>query len=211
MFTGLVEERGRIDSVVRVGEGIRFGISAHRTMEGLSVNDSIAVNGCCLTVVGRDAGTFHVDVVEETLKKTTLGGFRAGREVNLERAMKLSDRLGGHLVLGHVDGVGRILSIERRTTSWWVGLEIPAELGKYVIRVGSIAVDGISLTAAEVEHNVVSVSIIPHTWEVTCFSSIQVGDPVNIEVDMVGKYVERLCGSVSNKGITEEWLKEKGY
>lgn len=211
MFTGLIEEKGVIRAMEPLGQGLRMEIAANRIMDDLAVDASVAVNGCCLTVVRHMVGAFAVDVVEETLKKTTLGRFRVGQEVNLERAMKWSDRLGGHLVLGHVDGVGRILSLERRSASWWVTAEIPVQLTRYVIHVGSIALDGISLTVAEINQNRVAVSIIPHTWEVTCFSGRMAGDPINVEVDMIAKYVEKMFTTPSGSMITEEWLRDRGF
>lgn len=214
MFTGLIEDVGKITAVKKIGDGVRFSISSNK-LNDLEIDDSIAVNGCCLTAVAVQSHIFDVEAVEETLKKTTLSGFGIGTEVNLERAMRLSDRLGGHLVLGHVDGVGRILSIEERSTSWWVTVEIPPELERYLIHVGSIAMDGISLTIAELEGNNVSVSIIPHTWAVTTLAQRHAGELVNIEVDMIGKYVDKLLSRKAEADtpsrITEEFLKEKGF
>lgn len=214
MFTGLIEDIGEITALKKIGDGVRFSISSGK-LNDLQIDDSIAVNGCCLTVVAAQKNAFDVEAVEETLKKTTLGEFVTGTKVNLERAMLMSDRLGGHLVLGHVDGVGHILSIEERSTSWWLTVEVPAELERYLIHVGSIAIDGISLTIAELKENRVSVSIIPHTWAVTTLSQRRVGDPANIEADMIGKYVERLLSAKAASellsGITEELLKEKGF
>ena len=192
MFTGLIEEIGQIEYAENIGDGIRFTISADKVFDDLRIDDSIAVDGCCLTVVKTDGKVFEVEAVEETLKKTALGKFLPGTFVNLERAMRLSERLGGHVVLGHVDGVGKIISIEERSTSWWITVDLPAELEKYVIHVGSITLDGISLTAAEVKENRICVSIIPHTWKMTAISKKRVGDLVNVEVDMIGKYVEKL-------------------
>ncbi|MBL7996152.1 riboflavin synthase [bacterium] len=214
MFTGLIEDVGKISAVRKIGGGVRFSISSDK-LNDLEIDDSIAVNGCCLTAVAVESNVFEAEAVEETLKKTTLGGFSTGTEVNLERAMRLSDRLGGHLVLGHVDGVGHILSVEERSTSWWVTVEVPSELERYLIHVGSIAIDGISLTIAELAGNIVSVSIIPHTWTVTNLARRQTGDLVNIEVDMIGKYVDKLLLRKAEPGspprITEEFLKEKGF
>ncbi|HNL27864.1 MAG TPA: riboflavin synthase, partial [bacterium] len=133
MFTGLIEETGKVASVIPVGQGRRFTIRASKVMDGLSIDDSVAVNGCCLTVIARTSDSFDVEAVEQTLSKTTLGEFEIGTVVNLERAMQLNDRLGGHLVLGHVDGVGSIVTIEERSLSHWVTIAIPAELEKYVI------------------------------------------------------------------------------
>ncbi len=214
MFTGLIEDIGKITAVKQIGEGVRFSIAA-KICDDLKTDDSVAVNGCCLTVVAVDKRTFEVDAVEETLHKTTLGEFTVGTEVNLERAMRWSDRLGGHFVLGHVDGAGKIISIENRSTSWWITIEIPEDLERYIIHVGSLTVDGISLTAAELQGNRVSVSIIPHTWQVTTLSRKRVGDRVNVEADVIGKYVEKLLTNKSGpepvSKITEEWLIKKGF
>jgi riboflavin synthase len=211
MFTGLIEEIGKITAMTKIGDGLRFSIAADKIFDDLKIDDSVALNGCCLTAVAVNEKTFDVEAVEETLRKTTLGGFTVGTEINLERAMLLSERLGGHLVLGHVDGVGKIISIEERSTSWWITIEIPKELERYLIHVGSIAIDGVSLTAADLQGNRVSVSIIPHTWEVTIFSQKKTGDRVNVEVDMIGKYVENFMLRKPESKITEKWLVEKGF
>jgi riboflavin synthase len=211
MFTGLIEEMGEVVSIDPLGDGRRLHIKTGRLAADMKIDDSIAVNGCCLTAVSVHGDTFVTEAVEETLRKTTIGKLEKGDPVNLERALRLSDRLGGHLVLGHVDGVGRITSIEPRSTSWMIGVEIPEDLSTLVIPVGSIAIDGISLTAAGIERSTVFVSIIPHTWSKTTVSRKRVGDAVNVEVDMVGKYVARLLPAQKESKITEEWLKEKGF
>ncbi|HMW34371.1 MAG TPA: riboflavin synthase [bacterium] len=211
MFTGLIEETGKVASVIPVGQGRRFTIRASKVMDGLSIDDSVAVNGCCLTVIARTSDSFDVEAVEQTLSKTTLGEFEIGTVVNLERAMQLNDRLGGHLVLGHVDGVGSIVTIEERSLSHWVTIAIPAELEKYVIAVGSITLDGISLTVANLKENCISVAIIPHTWKVTNFAKRSPGDRINVEVDMIGKYVEKLMTrKPEEQKITAEWLLDQG-
>ncbi len=214
MFTGLIEEIGIVKSVLPIGEGRRFEIEANKILDDVKADDSVAVNGCCLTAVKVTAGSFIAEAVEESLKKTTLGNLKTGSKVNLERAMRLSDRLGGHLALGHVDGVGVIKSIQQRTASWWVGVQIPETLAKYCIPVGSIAIDGISLTIAEIKNDVIYLSIIPHTWDHTILSLKKTGDEVNIETDMIGKYVEKLFHSNkqdATKPLTEARLKELGY
>lgn len=212
MFTGLIEEIGEITAIERIGDGLRFTVRAPAVTDDAKADDSIAINGCCLTATWVKGNEFKVDAVEETLKKTTLGLLQTGGHVNLERAMKLSDRLGGHLVLGHVDGIGKIVSIASRTTSWWITVDVPKMLIKYAIPVGSIAIDGISLTIAELNQNRISVSIIPHTWEKTILSEKKAGDSVNLEMDMIGKYVERLFGQKEKDSvITEAWLKSKGF
>jgi riboflavin synthase len=214
MFTGLIEEIGQIKSVQPIGEGKRFEISVRQIMDDIKVDDSIAVNGCCLTVVKVTVDSFTAEAVEESLKKTTIGKLKTGAKVNLERAMKMSDRLGGHLVLGHVDGIGLIKSIQQRTASWWMGIQIPESFERYCIPVGSIAIDGISLTIAEIQNHVNYVSVIPHTWSHTVLSLKNTGDEVNIETDMIGKYVEKYFRADKQKQakpMTEERLKELGY
>ena len=189
MFTGLIEEMGVIAAVEPDGAARRLTIEASTVMEGLQIDDSVAVDGCCLTVVERTDRTFTAVAVEETLAKTTLGAFTPGRRVNLERALRVGDRLGGHYVLGHVDCVGEVVEAFERESSWiyWIGY--PAEHGRLVIPVGSIAINGVSLTAADVRDDACMVSIIPHTHAVTTFATLAAGDRVNFEFDMVGKYV----------------------
>lgn len=214
MFTGLIEEIGIVKSVQPIGEGRRFEIEAKKILGDVKVDDSVAVNGCCLTAVKVTADSFIAEAVEESLKKTTLGNLKTGSKVNLERAMRLSDRLGGHLVLGHVDGVGTIRSVQQRSASRWIGIQIPPQLMKYCIPVGSVAIDGISLTIAEIKNDVIYLSIIPHTWDHTILSLKKSGDEVNIETDMIGKYVDKFFSSsvhTTTKPLTEARLKELGY
>jgi riboflavin synthase len=192
MFTGLIEEIGRIEEVVTDGGAIRITVQGRVVSDGLKIDDSVAIDGCCQTVVAIDGERFTVVAVEETLKKTTFNSFTAGRSVNLERALRVGDRLGGHFVQGHVDCVGTVVDTETRESSWIYWVEYPAEFQSLVIPVGSIALNGVSLTAAEVMGSRCMVSIIPHTFEMTTFSDIHVGDPVNVEFDMIGKYVRNL-------------------
>jgi riboflavin synthase len=185
VFTGIVEELGR----VRRRHGGRFEFEAATVLEGLHVGDSVAHNGCCLTVVDVGAGWYAVDVVDETLRRTTLGELAAGDPVNLERPVRLSDRLGGHLVQGHVDAVGEVV---RPAPD--LRVRMPSELARYVVEKGSITVDGASLTVVEAGPDTFSVAIIPHTAAQTTLGHRQAGDRVNLEVDVVAKYVERLLG-----------------
>jgi riboflavin synthase len=193
MFTGIVEELGVVRAVVRNATGARLEIAAARVLEDAEIGASIAVNGCCLTVVGLEAGWWAVDAVEETLRRTCLGALRPGDRVNLERPVRLADRLGGHLVQGHVDGVGMILArAPAGDGSTMVRVQAPDYLLRYVVEKGSIAVDGVSLTVVGVEPGVFSVALIPHTLAATTLGLKDVGSPVNLEVDLVAKYVERL-------------------
>ncbi len=192
MFTGIIEERGEISNVHAMGDGLRFSIRAEKILSDLKTDDSVAINGCCLTVVKKETRQFDVEAVEETLKKTTLGRWQTGHFVNLERAATLETRLGGHLVLGHVDGVGTIISIEELSASHRVVIEIPKSLEKYVIPVGSITIDGISLTVAEIHDNRVTIAVIPHTWRMTNFSERKLGEGVHVEADMIAKHLEKI-------------------
>lgn len=195
MFTGLVQEIGNVTSVKAAGNGRLFSISASTIIEELSVDDSVSINGVCQTVISLHGQNFDVQAVDETLRKTTFSSLSEGSPVNLELAMKLSDRLGGHLVLGHVDGVGTIESIVKETTNWLVSVSVPGEFLRYVIPVGSIAIDGVSLTVARISGNRVTVAIIPHTFHNTIFNTYQPGTKVNLEFDLIGKYIERLLAS----------------
>ncbi|MGB5872782.1 MAG: riboflavin synthase [Bacteroidota bacterium] len=213
MFTGLIQEVGTVRGVRRSGGGVTFTIDAQSSSPQLSIHDSVAVNGVCLTVVSVDGGTFSCEAVEETLRKTTLGGLKTSSRVNLELALRMGDRLGGHFVQGHVDCVGTIVSLEKKASSWLVTVEFPEEFARYVIPVGSIAVDGISLTTASVEGNRFVVSLIGYTLENTTFMGVGKGQLVNLEFDMVGKYVQNLvqAGEKGKDGLTREKLREWGY
>ena len=183
MFTGIVEEMGNVVAF----EGTRLRIAARVVLEDVHLGDSIAVNGCCLTLVERGDGWWEADVSEETLARTSLRGIAVGSPLNLERSVRLADRLGGHLVQGHVDGVGEVVQPAPE-----LRVRIPAELMKYVVEKGSITVDGVSLTVVAPTADTFTVAIIPHTSEVTTLGTKRPGDPVNIEVDVLAKYVERL-------------------
>jgi riboflavin synthase len=220
MFTGIIETMGVVQSIRRDRGGLVVTIDAELIARDTAVGASLAVSGACLTVVRHDARTVTVEIVEETLRRTTLDGLRVGDRVNLERPLRLSDRLSGHLVQGHVDGIGRVTSKESRGNSAWFTVAIPDALTPYLIEKGSIALDGISLTIAHLTGNLCAVAIIPHTAAVTTFGSKQVGDSVNIEVDLIGKYVEALlragrvpphAASPGSSKLTEEWLSEQGF
>ena len=191
MFTGLIEEVGTVKGIRSQSGGMRLSIAGKTVLDGMKAGDSIAVNGACLTVVEMSHSVFGADVSKETLIKTTLGRLRVGDRVNLERAMRPADRLGGHLVAGHVDAVGVIRTIERTGEASLFTFEAPPEVSRYLIYKGSIAIDGISLTVNEVQGGRFTVTIIPHTARQTTLGFKKVGDPVNLESDMIGKYVEK--------------------
>lgn len=192
MFTGIIEELGSVRSVEERGENARIVIAAHVVTEGTNHGDSIAVNGVCLTALDIQPDSFAADVSRETLLRSTLGRLRPGTPVNLERAVTPATRLGGHIVQGHVDGRGQFVSVEDHGESWTVKIKYPLELARYLVFKGSVAVEGISLTIAGLTDEYFEIAIIPKTWEVTNLSHLQPGDDVNIEVDVMGKYVERL-------------------
>jgi riboflavin synthase len=192
MFTGLVEGVGLVGAVRRVKGSIVFTIHARSVSRGLRIGESIAVNGVCLTVVKKSTTSFAVQAVEETLRKTNLGKLSNGSGVNLERPLLPTVRLGGHFVLGHVDCMGNILSLERRGSSWLFWISVPKRFTHYLVPTGSIAVDGVSLTIAQLKSNRFAVSIIPHTMKQTIFSTYRVGDKVNLEFDVLGKYVGQM-------------------
>lgn len=192
MFTGIVEERGTVASIEQLTNAARVAIRGSVVLSDVRAGDSIAVNGVCLTVVDLGPDYFTADVMEETLKRSSLDAVSAGSEVNLERAARLDSRLGGHLVQGHVDGTGEVLAIEPDAHWTAMRISLPADLGRYVVEKGSITVDGVSLTVVAVDDEGFSVSLIPTTLAETTLGSRQVGDRVNLEVDAIAKYVERL-------------------
>ncbi len=197
MFTGIVEELGEIVEVEPLGDSARLTVRGPLVVEDAAHGASIAVNGVCLTVVDLTGDGFTADVMKETLDRSSLGALAAGSRVNLERPVRLSDRLGGHLVQGHVDGVGRILSREPGERWEVVTVSLPADLARYVVGKGSITIDGVSLTVVEAGDDRFSVALIPTTLELTTLGRKAPGDPVNLEVDVVAKYVERMVGARS--------------
>lgn len=215
MFTGLIEEIGRVQSVVKSTKSARITINARKVLEGVKLGDSISTNGVCLTVTEFSSNSFVVDVMAETMRRSNLHRLSTGDEVNLERALRLGDRLGGHLVSGHIDGVGTIASYENEDNAVWVTIEADPEVLKYIVQKGSIAIDGISLTVAYVDDAVFKVSIIPHTKDVTTLLRKKAGDAVNLECDIVGKYIEKLLGAKEQapvkKGIDMNFLSEHGF
>ena len=204
MFTGLVEGTGRVKSVRYIRDDMRVTIAPSFEAAECRIGDSIAVNGVCLTVTDLSGGVFSMDVSGETLSRTTLNGLKQGAEVNLERALRLSDRLGGHMVLGHVDGVGVILKKKQQQRSWILKIGIDPELSRYTIEKGSIAVDGISLTINRCANDFFEVNIIVQTGKETTLLKKKVGDRVNIETDLIGKYIEKLFLKDRSDRKTEE-------
>ncbi|MGW2818363.1 riboflavin synthase [Streptomyces sp. NPDC001415] len=195
MFTGIVEELGEVTAIENLGDASRFRLRGPVVTEGAGHGDSIAVNGVCLTVVEFGDGEFTADVMDETLKRSSLGALEVGSRVNLERPMAVGGRLGGHIVQGHVDGTGTVLA--RTPSENWeiVKIALPGDLSKYVVEKGSITVDGVSLTVVEAASDYFTISLIPTTLALTTLGIKQPGDPVNLEVDVIAKYVERLLGA----------------
>lgn len=217
MFTGLVEEVGTVRSIRRGRYSAVLEIGAETVTKGLRTGDSVAVNGVCLTAVSCREDSFSADVMHETLNRSSLAQLRPGSHVNLERAMPADGRFGGHIVSGHVDGVGRILGTEKDDTAVWYRIGANQSVLRYVVEKGSVAVDGISLTVAAVTETDFSVSLIPHTARMTILGEKKAGDPVNLETDIVGKYVEKLMkpadtgGQKGQSGITREFLEKYGF
>jgi len=212
MFTGLIEEVGQIDRMESIPGGKRLRIACPGIGDDLQVNDSLAVNGVCLTVTRKEGSAVWVDAVGETLQKTTLAHCQTGTAVNLELALRLSDRLGGHIVQGHVNGMGVITSLQNRGENFYLEVTVPRELEKYLVAEGSVAVEGISLTIARKEDGLIGISVIPHTWKHTTLNRAYTGQKVNIEVDILAKYVENMIkADHPGKQFTEQWFKDLGY
>jgi riboflavin synthase len=212
MFTGLIEEVGVVERIEEQSNGRRLQIRASHIMHELKVDDSISINGVCLTVVAADKDGFAVQAVTETLRKTTVGEWRTGTRVNLERALRADSRLGGHFVQGHVDTVAQVSNVESRTNEWLLSIVIPAQFAKFVILHGSIALDGVSLTVARWQSPIATVSLIPHTLNKTTLGDRRAGDRINLEVDLLGKYLESLFAKPGAAAdLTEDKLKTMGY
>ena len=215
MFTGIIEELGKIILLETHGGGARIKISAKIVTQNSSEGDSIAVNGVCLTALDIQPNGFAADVSQETLNRSTLGNLRGGSPVNLERAAMVSTRLGGHIVQGHVDATGNFLGAEQTGGFWTVRIGFPREIGQYLVYKGSISVEGISLTIANLADDYFEIAVIPKTWELTNLSSLKPNDAVNLEADVIAKYVERimLYGKTEQKteGVTMEKLRKTGF
>jgi len=214
MFTGLVEEVGRVTRIVEKNGNRRLTVSSSRLAKELDKGNSIAVSGVCLTAIQVTAKSFQADLAHETWDRTSFSRIKKGAQVNLELPMRADGRFGGHIVQGHVDGTGKFLALDKipGASDYWLRIEIPKELERYVIHKGSLSIEGISLTVAKIEGNKVTVAIIPHTVKMTNLKSLRPGDPVNLEVDMVAKYVEKMMKGDSGTGnITLESLVRKGF
>lgn len=214
MFTGLIEGTGKLVKTEPRGKDMRLSIEASFELEGLQTGESVSVDGVCLTVVFWEGRTFTVDVSQETLSRTTIELRRLGDEVNLERALRLGDRLGGHLVNGHVDGRARVISRKKRGDSLVFEFEVDPGLARYFVEKGSVAINGISLTLNRCDERSFEVNIVPHTARVTTIGNLKVGDEVNIEVDVIGKYVEKFVRSTqesSPNSVDREFLAKHGF
>ncbi len=217
MFTGIIEELGVIQEIKKSSKSSKLLIKANKVLENTNVGDSICTNGVCLTVTDLKANSFEADVMDETLRRSNLGDLTVGSKVNLERALTLESRLGGHIVSGHIDGVGEIISLVKEDNATWVTVKAKSDILRYVVLKGSITIDGISLTVAYVDENVFKVSIIPHTAQETTLLNKSIGETVNLECDVISKYVEKLMGLTTkeenkkNTLLTEDFLKENGF
>ena len=215
MFTGIIEEIGTVKQLVPGKVSYRLTVSAGKVLEGTQVGDSIATNGICLTVTAIHGNNFDADVMAETVRRTNFSSLHAGSRVNLERALTPMSRLGGHIVSGHIDGTGTITNMERDDNAVWVTIQAEPSILHYIIEKGSIAIDGISLTVVDVTDTVFRVSVIPHTGAETTLLRQKVGDRVNLECDMIGKYVEKLMGlsqkTETKPALTTAFLAEHGF
>jgi riboflavin synthase len=214
MFTGIVEEVGRISRIEQKGENRRITIAAERTPKELGTGQSVAVSGVCLTALDIKPASFCADLAPETWTRTSFSRIHEGALVNLELPMKADGRFGGHIVQGHVDGVGKLIQMERITDSenWWLHIELPDDVERYTVFKGSICVEGISLTVAKLEAGHCTIAIIPHTVELTNLNSLKPGDPVNLEADLIAKYVEKMMKSESaESSLSVEYLVQQGF
>ncbi len=214
MFTGIIEEVGRVVGIAQENGNRRITVAATQLNQELKQGDSISVSGVCLTALEITGESFAADLADETWKRTSFSRIKKGAQVNLELPMRADGRFGGHIVQGHVDGTGKFLGLDRvgRADDYWLRIEIPLELARYVIFKGSLSIEGISLTVAKVEGTEVTAAIIPHTVKMTNLNSLKAGDPVNLEVDMVAKYVEKMLKGASNSSaLTVERLVGEGF
>jgi riboflavin synthase len=220
MFTGLIEEIGKIKRITKGSRSYQYSIEAKLILDDLKIGNSVSTDGACLTVVEKNASGFIVDIMEETVKRTNFSQLKIGDSINLERALKLSDRLGGHLVSGHIDGIGKITKIQKVDIANLIHIEAPQEILNQLIQKGSVAIDGISLTVIEVSDRDFQIGIIPHTAKETTLLNKEIGDLVNVETDLMGKYIQRFLRQESTEkttqakkssGLTMDFLTANGY
>jgi riboflavin synthase len=214
MFTGIIEEVGRVSGIEQREENRRITVAAKHAPKELKPGDSVAVSGVCLTALDIKPGSFSADLAPETWARTSFSRMHEGALVNLELSMKADGRFGGHIVQGHVDGVGRVIELERIANSenWWLHIELPSEIEKYTVYKGSISIEGISLTVAKLEGRRCTIAIIPHTVEMTNLHSLQPADPVNLEADLIAKYVEKMMSvNAAESSLTVEELVRQGF
>ncbi len=213
MFTGIIEDKGKVRRVEYRGQEKRLAIELPPHLTEVQLGDSININGVCLTVTQKEGQTIELDLSQETLQKTILGNLKVGDQVNLERALKLSDRLGGHIVTGHIDGIGEIIEKWEERDFLQLKIRIPESASRYVVQKGSIAIDGISLTVNEIQGDEIQLTLIPYTIKKTTLIHKRIGDQVNVEVDILGKYVEKLLGQGEKKSekLNLSFLKDHGF
>jgi riboflavin synthase len=214
MFTGIIEEVGQVKRIEQRGEDRRITIAAQHAPKEVKPGDSVAVSGVCLTALDIKPGSFGADLAPETWTRTSLSRMHEGARVNLELPMKADGRFGGHIVQGHVDGVGKLIALDRIADSenWWLHIDLPPEVEKYTVHKGSISIEGISLTVARLEGRHCTIAVIPHTVEMTNLGSLKAGDPVNLEADLIAKYVEKMMrGEPSASSLTVEELVRQGF
>jgi len=211
MFTGLIEEIGVLKRKLPSGGIIALEITAQTVLPGSKIGDSIAIDGVCLTVVRLNSDSFTVQAVQETVSGTTISGWKIGQRLNLERALAAGSRFGGHIVQGHIDGLGKIKSIVTASNEIRITVEAPPEIMKYIVRKGSIALDGISFTVADAFTNAFAIAIIPHTWEKTSIKYKSEGSPVNLETDILARYIEKFLFDRASPGLSEDFLRQAGF
>jgi len=211
MFTGLIEEIGVLKRKLPSGGIIALEITAQTVLPGSKIGDSIAIDGVCLTVVRLNSDSFTVQAVQETVSGTTISGWKIGQRLNLERALAVGSRFGGHIVQGHIDGLGKIKSIVTASNEIRITVEAPPEIMKYIVRKGSIALDGISFTVADAFTNAFAIAIIPHTWEKTSIKYKSEGSPVNLETDILARYIEKFLFDRASPGLSEDFLRQAGF
>lgn len=211
MFTGIIRSIGSVRRIDRRAKGARLIVACPDIIEDIEISDSVAVNGVCLTATEKTADAFAADVSQESLSRSNLSALAGGSRVNIETSLRLGDKLGGHLVFGHVDGLGTIANLGQTDEFYELTVEFPEELSRYIAEKGSISIDGISLTVASISANRFSVAVIPYTFEETTLQHRRVGDKVNLEVDMLARYVERMLGKEQSSRVTKEFLSEHGF